>query len=496
MNSRPAIRAQHEPRRLITTRLAGFTLLEVMIAAALAVIVIAGLAAASMSAARTNREAATLGAPERALHEALELIANDLRVRNGEGPYSCGQTGSRIANTYTVTWSTHRVSLDASGKPTQQATCGTTEQQGTLLVRGMTRDGNVQHTRETLVSLTRGSTPTIASFTSDLTEVRPGESVTFTWRLNDNPPAGTVTYLNEQPVTTHPDTLTGSTTITVAETTPFELVADSPFGADSRTITVNAGNAPIFRTLRTEPELYIPGEPIVFHWEIEPAPLSLTKAQRLAAHGLSGRDLPTYGSATATGAHRDLVPETLSGTLQIPFTATSPGGTTRKTIAVQECPRPTINLSASPNRIDGIGAIYTTSTIAWNLTNAARATVTVQNSNAGVNRSHAITGSELSSGSLTQDISVPEDSTYIYDVRVVATSHCGRPHNASLNITVSAAEWVPPPVEEEPDPEEDEEEEDEEDDSGGGGGGGLECGDVEREDLYCGCFEGEAVACV
>lgn len=495
MDARPAQHAQREPRRLIRSRQAGFTLLEVMIAAALAVIVIAGLAAASMSAARTNREAATLGAPERALHETLELIANDLRVNNGDGAHRCGQSGSRITNNYTVTWRTYRVSLDSNGAPTQQATCGTTQQQGTLLVRGMTRDGNVQHTRETLVSLTRGSTPTIANFTSNLTEVRPGDSVTFTWRLNDNPPAGTVTYLNEQPVTTDPNTLTGTKTITVPETTTFELVADSPFGADNRSLTVNAGNAPIFRTLRTEPELYIPGQPLTFHWEIDPAPLGLTNAQRLTSNGLSARNLPTNGTARATGQHTGVIPESRAGTLQFPFTATSPGGTTRKTIAVQECPRPTINLSASPTTISREGDINTTSTIAWSLTNAARATVTVATVHGGEVGSAPITGAALTNGSLVQDIVVPEGSTYVYDVRLVATSHCGRPHHETLTITAIADYmYIPPPPEPEPDPEEDEEEED---DNGGGHYDPREtCDDLDWDDVYCACFEGIDVRCV
>src|SRR5690606_33608747 len=103
MDARNHEQPQREPPTSINRRLLGVTLLEVMIAAALAVIVIAGLAAASLSAARTNREAAHLGAPERAIHEVLELIASDLRTNNGDGSFRCGPPGgSQQVNGYSV----------------------------------------------------------------------------------------------------------------------------------------------------------------------------------------------------------------------------------------------------------------------------------------------------------------------------------------------------------------------------------------------------------
>ena len=199
--------------------------------------------------------------------EALEHIAADLRTTNGDGAYRCGRPANQRTplniNGYTIEWNTHRVTLNSNGTSVQQTSCGTSQQQSTLLVRATTQDAGATHTRETLVSLNRSTnTPRITSFTTNLTEVRPGETVTLNWQLAANPPAGTVTYLDGERVRTNPTTLRGSTTLQITETTRLELVADSPFGRDSRNLTIEAGSAPIFRVLRTTPERYTPGKPL------------------------------------------------------------------------------------------------------------------------------------------------------------------------------------------------------------------------------------------
>jgi len=499
MDAYHAYEDQREPLRQISARVAGFTLLEVMIAAGLAVAVIAGLAAASLSAARTNREAATLGAAERALHETLEYIANDLRTNNGEGPYRCDQPTRPLLprNGYQIEWRTYRVTLDANGDPTQQTNCDTVQHQGTLLVRAMTRDGNIQHTRETLVSLTRGATqPNINYLTTNLTEVRPGDNVTITWQLANDPPAGTATYLNGERVHTDPTTLSGTTTRQITETTTLELVADSPFGTDQRNVTINAGDAPIFRVLRTTPERYIPGDTLTFHWEIDPAPLTLTTAQRLAANGVGAANLPTNGSSKAVGQHPVTIPSGSSGTLTFPFTATSAGGTTRTSIAVQECPSPTINLTANPNTINHVGRIDSQSTISWALTNATNAALTIKG-NEGTDHARNLTGDELTSGSYQQHIYVPQGNNYQYTVTLTATNDCGSSSTRenSREVTISAISDEPPPPPPEPDP----------DPNPGPAPEGPEepdpnlpdpvCPDVPGETIYCACFP-EKVLCI
>lgn len=488
MNARNREHGQRTPQPPRTPRQLGVTLLEVMIAAALAVIVIAGLAAASISAARTNREAANLGAPERAIHEVLEHIASDLRTNNGDGAFRCGQLGSRVINGYNVDWRTYRVTLDASGNPTQQATCGNASQQSTLLVRGQTTDGNAQFTRETLVSLTRGTTPSLISFTSTLTEVRPGDNVTLSWRLADNPPAGTITYLDGERVHTDTTTLTGTTTVTITETATFELVADSPFGQDSRTVTVDAGNAPIFRVLRTTPERYTPGEPLTFHWEIDPAPLALTNARRLAANQVAAQNLPTNGDRRATGRSTVTVPASQTGQLTFPFTATSAGGETRKSITIQECPRPTARLSASPDRINREGSINTTIVLSWSLTNAASATLTVQGTD-GTRIDRSLAGLELTTGELPLRILVPEGSTYSYAASITAESECGRATAAPEQVTIYAQAdevYIPKP-EPNPDPDPDPDLDDGEpkwppDEP-------ETCADLDWDHVYCACYD-------
>lgn len=486
MRERKYEQAQREPPRRLRGRTAGVTLLEVMIAAAIAVVVIAGLAAASMSAARTNREAATLGAPERALHEALAFIAADLRTNNGSGTYRCGQGGTRTANAHDVTWRTYRVTLNAQGNPTEQVTCGTAQQQGTLLVRASTQDGNATHTRETLVSLTRSATtPRIATFTSSLTEVRPGETITVSWQLEPNPPAGTVTYLDGDRVNTDPNTLRGSTSLQVTETTTLELVADSPFGSDRRAITIQAGNAPIFRALRTTPERYTPGEPLTFHWEIDPAPLTLTSAQRLAANGVAARALPTTpgGNGRITGQHTITVPAVLGGTLDFPFAAASTGGTTRKTMAVPECPLPSISLSADRTRITRTGSFSADVTVSWATSNAASASLSFEGTPTN------LSPGQVASGSRTERLRANEGRTVTYDFTLTATSDCGRVASETVRVTLVADER--PPAEPDPDP----------DPSNPGGPGGgdpsnpnppppLECKDVDMDHLYCACSEG------
>src|SRR5690606_9057853 len=129
---------------------------------------------------------------------------------------------------------------------------------------------------------------------------------------------------------------TGSATLQITESTAVELVADSPFGDDRRVIHIVAGNAPIYRVLRTEPERYTPGQPLTFHWEIDPAPLTLTGAQRVSANGISAHTIPTTPGANGRtrGQHTVNIPSNRSGTLTFPFTATSSGGTTRKSIAI------------------------------------------------------------------------------------------------------------------------------------------------------------------
>src|SRR5690554_5479638 len=142
--------------RAKTRRAAGFTLLEVMVAAMLALIVVLGLAAATLTAAKTTQEASRIGVPERAVHEALDLIAADLRANNGAGEHRCGQAGTQTVNGFDIAWRTSRLSLDANGEPREEASCGSAPQQHTLLVRASTVDGNATVTRETIVSLLRG----------------------------------------------------------------------------------------------------------------------------------------------------------------------------------------------------------------------------------------------------------------------------------------------------------------------------------------------------
>ena len=72
-----------------------------MIAVGVAVLVISGLAAATLSITQTNVAASELGEPERALHQALQQISSDLRANNGTGQYACGRTGTH-ANGRTV----------------------------------------------------------------------------------------------------------------------------------------------------------------------------------------------------------------------------------------------------------------------------------------------------------------------------------------------------------------------------------------------------------
>src|SRR5690625_4610510 len=227
----------------------GFTLLEVMIAVGVAVLVISGLAAATLSITRTNVAASELGEPERALHQALEEISSNLRTNNGEGQYACGRTGTLAngrslpvttpsGNSYDVEWRTRRVNLGSDGGMNPVA-CGSIDDQGTLLVDARLQDDGVRHERELLVNLNRGARPLIRSFTADQAHVRPNTPVELSWQLEDNPPAGTITLLDGERVETTPEPdLNGSATVRPQETTTYTLDADSSFGSDTRTVTV------------------------------------------------------------------------------------------------------------------------------------------------------------------------------------------------------------------------------------------------------------------
>lgn len=500
MHERTRHQAQREPPRTPAHRTSGFTLLEVMIAAAIAVVVIAGLAAATMGAARTNREAANLGAPERALHEALEHIAADLRTTNGDGAYRCGRPANQRTplniNGYTIEWNTHRVTLNSNGTPVQQTSCGTSQQQSTLLVRATTQDAGATHTRETLVSLNRSTnTPRITSFTTNLTEVRPGETVTLNWQLAANPPAGTVTYLDGERVRTNPTTLRGSTTLQITETTRLELVADSPFGRDSRNLTIEAGSAPIFRVLRTTPERYTPGKPLTFHWEIDPLPLTLNSAQRVAAHGLPAHTIPTGANSTGrvTGSNTVNVPAAATGVLAVPFTASSRGGTTRKTLPVLECPLPVITLTPSATRITREGDINTNWTVTWKNSDAASVAATFDGSPV------PIPANELDTGSRTFRVTAWEGSTSVSRFTLTAESDCGRSATAQVEVRLEAREIPPPPPPPPPtNPTDPGGSDPGDDDDPGGGGTNPEptCDDLDFDTIYCACFEGPIIKCL
>jgi|GEM_PF-4686633 len=420
-------------------RAAGFTLLEVMVAAMLALIVVLGLAAATLTAAKTTQEASRIGVPERAVHEALDLIAADLRANDGAGTYRCGQTGVRAVNGFDVAWRTIRLSLDANGQPREEATCGAPEQQHTLLVRGVTTDGGATVTRETIVSLLKGSAPVIEEFTVDKPQVRVGETVTLTWRLAPDPPAGTATYLDGQRVETDPVTLTGTVTREVVATRDFQLVADSRFGSDSRTVTVQSGDAPIYRVLKTTPEEYRPGQPLTFHWEIDSHPLTLTSARREAANGVSAQNLPTTPGANGrvTGSHTITVPANASGTLYFPFTASNRAGDTRRTIAVERgCAAPVVQMSSSRGtniRIRGAGSV--TTNISWSIQNAVSASYT--NARGEVISLNSA-GYGFENGSKPESVNAGNGKTEHHDFYITAVSACGDYVTEALRVTVSS----------------------------------------------------------
>jgi len=433
--------------RAKTRRASGFTLLEVILALGLAVVVLAGLASATLAASKTSREAARVGVAERALHEALSLIAADLRANNGAGEYRCGQAGALTVNGFDIAWRTSRLSLDANGEPREEASCGSAPQQHTLLVRASTVDGNATVTRETIVSLLRGDGPVIASFTVDQPQVRSGETVTLSWRLAANPPAGTVTYLNGQRVETDPVTLTGTATQQVVQTEEFELRVDSRFGGDARTLTVEAGEAPIYRVLRTTPEKYLPGQPLTFHWEIDSQPLPLLNAQRQAGNGVPSQALPTAPGASGrvTGQHTIVTPPNARGDLTFHFTASNSAGDARRSIVVQDdCRAPIISLQANPA---GPLKLETndpnpTVTVNWSTQNAVRATYTPP-SGAPVN----LSGASLSSGSRQETLTVGEGETKEFAFTLDAEGNCGDKGSRTVRVTVERAIAQPPPGE-------------------------------------------------
>ena len=422
-------------------RAAGFTLLEVMVAAMLALIVVLGLAAATLTAAKTTQEASRIGVPERAVHEALDLIAADLRANDGAGTYRCGQTGVRAVNGFDVAWRTIRLSLDANGQPREEATCGAPEQQHTLLVRGVTTDGEATVTRETIVSLLKGSAPVIEEFTVDKPQVRVGETVKLTWRLAPDPPAGTATYLDGQRVETDPVTLTGTVTREVVATRDFQLVADSRFGSDSRTVTVQSGDAPIYRVLKTTPEEYRPGQPLTFHWEIDSQPLTLTSARREAANGVSAQNLPTTPGANGrvTGSHTITVPANASGTLYFPFTASNRAGDTRRTIAVEPaCLAPVIDLDTNPRGtrlIRRTNGGSSTITVQWSIEHAVTGTYQ-RSGQSAVTLTSA--GYGFPNGDRRETVSVNEGEQEVYTFTVTATNACGETVSESIDITVQS----------------------------------------------------------
>jgi hypothetical protein len=86
------------------------------------------------------------------------------------------------------------------------------------------------------------STPIINSFIASSTSITEGDNVTLSWETTD----ATTIYLKQQSesgVVTETVALSGSTTVSPAETTTYTLTATSSYGADadSITITVKAG---------------------------------------------------------------------------------------------------------------------------------------------------------------------------------------------------------------------------------------------------------------
>jgi type II secretory pathway component PulJ len=405
---------------------AGVTLLEVTIAAALATLLVAGLAAATISASRAHQETATTGNAERAIHETLERIGNDLRRTNGLGTYRCGQSGSESANGHDVTWSIHRVTLASDGSYTTAGTCGTIEQQSALRISGHTLDRGVRHEREVVVGLSRGAAATISTFAADPLRVRPNEPVTLTWQLAPHPPAGTIVTLNGQNVPVDPVTLNGSIVVRPQISTTYTLNADSPQGATTRSLDVAVGNAPLFLSLRAVPERYIPGQPLTLEWSIDPRPLRLSSASYAGAGGIPNYTIPVGSGGLATGSRTGTVSASATGTLSFPFIATSEGGTSRKTLLVQECPLPSASLTASATSVQSGTSVQ----ITWSSNTAVSGTYAFDS-----NAPSSLTPSELATGTRTHTLTAPAGSTRTYTFTVTFTSDCGRTTTRSVSVT-------------------------------------------------------------
>ena len=466
---------------------------------ALAVFVIAGLAAATMSTVRANQAAAEIGTPERALHEALQRISHDLRTNNGSGTYRCGRNGTLDVNGSTVRWRTNSVTIRPAGGTTNQSSCGSLSNQRALRVLATTTDVGATHQRETIVSLAHGTTPTIASFTANRTNVRPDDAVTLSWRLNPNPPAGTTTLINGQRVTTNPDTLRGNVTVHPQETTTYTLTADSPNGSSDRDVTIVVGAAPIFQQLRSNPPRYTPGEPITLSWRIDPRPLAFQGGNVATPSGIPNINIgsSTSSSGIATGSRTITTPSGASGTLDFLFAARSAGGESKRTLRVQECPVPDVTIQSSSTRIDKDGRISRDITISWTTTHAETAVF----KSSRRSTEDTIASADVANGSRSEHVSVSEGNRRTYTYTLTATSDCGRSNSASVTVVLDSDE------DEDSGRHDDDDADDDDDDdsgvgSGGEGGGGddggweLTCRDLDWDPLYCACFSGPRIQCI
>lgn len=424
------------------SRHAGFTLLEVAIVAILSAILISGLAAASMYATRSNQESATIGNPERAIHQALEIISNDLRTNTTNSPYACGRTGNITIDGMTITWRTARAAINPNGSITQLPTCGSAAEQHTLRITGTTTSTNgVRHEREAIVAISAaGAPPRIEDFTvtPNPAHLQPGDSATFNWRLTPDSPPGTRTYLNGDHVHTDPNNRTGTTTLTFTQGSSVELLAQAPSGEDSRTIGVTVGNAPIITNLAPNKTQYIPGDTITLSHTIDPQRLAITRASTRTSFDPRERPIPLPANRlnVFSGTQTITIPHNQSGPVTFTTTASNAGGTTQRTVRITECPVPTINISA-PNRITREGNVNENITIIWR-SNADSVTF----EEIGLPPIHGLPPNSSISRRVTAS---PVPSTRSYTWRVTATNACGRSAVATA-VTIVEATCTAPTV--------------------------------------------------